>query len=201
MDGGGVIPASHNWRTNSELLRDAWRLGYVKGHVLDTTPGLAGLWWRLIPVDPFGQVTEIQLSTRDFRRLPYGSRVFDTVAFDPPYKLNGNPRSMPALSRRYGVEVPASWQDRHALMVEGLIECIRVCVVGGHILVKCQDQVSSGAVRWQTDLMSWTAEKHNAMKVDRMDMTGHGIPQPMEGREQRHAHGRPSTLLVFKKMM
>jgi len=194
-----IVPAVHPWRTNADLLFAAYRLGYVSGHVLDTTPGLAGLWWSKIPTDPFGQVSEIQLSTHDFRRLPYGGRTFDTVAFDPPYKLNGNPRSMNALSHRYGVDVPTSWQDRHVLMSQGLVESIRVAVVGGHILVKCQDQVSSGAIRWQTDLMTNIAEAYNAMKVDRFDMTGHHIPQPMEGRKQRHAHGRPSTLLVFRK--
>ena len=95
-------------------------------------------------------------------------------------------------------------------MLEGFRECVRIS--SKWILVKCQDQVCSGQMRWQTD---WFTDYAKGLafqgvklrKVDRFDMIGHAIPQPGIGlpeddpryRKQKHAHGRGSTLLVFQK--
>lgn len=215
----GVV-ACYPWRTNADLLYDAWRMGYVSGRVFDATPGIDGLWWRNLR-QAGGYVDGIErifLNTSpdgvkpyfDFRETWYADKEFDAVAFDPPYKYNGNPEGLSELSERYGVDVPARWQDRLLMMVDGLIECIRITKPGGHILVKCQDQVVSGAVRWQTQELTQVADTGarlgekatsaaTAALVDRFDMLGHHIPQPMKGRKQRHAHGRPSTLLVFRR--
>jgi len=218
------VLAAYPWANNSDLIFDLWRMGHVRGHVYDATPGHDGLWWRRL-ISPEGDVADgIDSLTlngisdgerRDFRETYYNDEAFNTVAYDPPYKFNGNPDGLPELSERYGVDVPAKWQDRLLMMVDGLLECIRLTAPGGKILVKCQDQVVSGQLRWQTRTLTNVAEmgiymskdeptgwRHvpKARLVDRFDMLGHHIPQPMNGRKQKHAHGRPSTLLVFERI-
>lgn len=199
-----MIPALHSWRTNGHLIRDAVvPLGYLRQEwwTLDPTYGIGTFWklWKpdlLVACDgnpkksPYGEAV-------DFRDLPWDDGAFHACVYDPPYKLNGTPD--PDVDGIYGTDVPTRWQDRIALMKEGMVECARVVDKGGILLVKCQDMVSSGAVRWQTDIMARMAKKAGVKKIDRFDMTGTTREQPMEGRNQKHAHGRPSTLLVFRK--
>lgn len=97
---------------------------------------------------------------------------------------------------RYGVDVISTWQERHELIRAGITECARVLRAGGMFLLKCQDQVCSGHVRWQTDEFTRHAESLGLVKVDRFDLIG-GRPQP-EGRRQVHARRNTSTLLVFR---
>lgn len=194
-----VVLAYDTWRTNADLIYDAWRLGYVHGFVYDVTPGLDGMWTKRIRAVEGIEEIHGNAQRLDFRHLAFNDNTWDTVLYDPPYKLNGNPDGLAGLSARYGVDIPTRWQDRHALMIEGLIECARIVRPGGHVLAKCQDQVVSGKLRWQTDMLTDAGICCGLEKVDRFDMAGHHIPQPMQGRKQKHAHGRPSTLLVFEK--
>jgi hypothetical protein len=90
------------------------------------------------------------------------------------------------------------WQARHALIRAGIDECSRVLRPGGLLLLKCQDQVSSGEVRWQTDEFTAHAASLGLTKIDRFDLVSTVRSQPMTGRVQRRAHGRPSSLLVFR---
>lgn len=219
---GEAVRAAYPWRTNADLIYDVWRMGHIKGMVFDATPGNDALWWRRLTTEPtyakgIKHITLNGLSDgprRDFRETWYPDNTFDTVAFDPPYKFNGNPKGLPELSSRYGVDIPTRWQLRMEMMVEGLLECLRITAPGGKVLVKCQDQVVSGAIRWQTRTLADAAEGRldgqeipngwryypKGKQVDRFDMLGHHIPQPMEGRTQKHAHARPSTLLVFERL-
>jgi hypothetical protein len=132
----------------------------------------------------------------DFTCPPAWLGCFDTIAFDPPYKLNGTPD--PTNDARYGTHVVSTWQDRHALIEAGIAPLATRLNPGGCLLLKCQDQVCSGRVRWQTMIFTERAEDCGLHLVDRFDMTGHARPQPMNGRVQRTAHGRPSTLLIFR---
>jgi hypothetical protein len=90
------------------------------------------------------------------------------------------------------------WQDKHQLIRDGITEAARVLRVGGYLLLKCQDQVCSGRPRWQTIEFTNHAATVGFDLVDRFDRIGTTRPQP-PGRIQRHAHGRPSTLLVLSK--
>lgn len=117
------------------------------------------------------------------------------AVFDPPYKLNGTP-ALGDFDARYGIEEVTRWQDRMDRIDEGIMSARRALAFGGRLLVKCQDQVCSGQVRWQTDHITHLASLLGMGKVDRFDLLGTHRPQP-PGRTQKHAHGRPSTLLVF----
>jgi DNA modification methylase len=186
-----VIYATQAWATNAALIADVHRLGYLKDedHVLDPTWG-RGTWWRVWrPAWLLGP-----RDNWDFRDMRFPADRFDAVAYDPPYKLNGTPSGPDA---RYGVDDPMPWQERHLLMAQGLAECVRVTKPGGIILMKCQDQVCSGKVRWQTRIFADEGERLGCELIDRFDILGTRA-QP-SGRRQVHARRNSSTLLVFKK--
>lgn len=194
-----MIPAVHDWPTNGHLIRDVAALGYIEDDVLDVTYGLGGFWTEFQPATLVGLDLNPEKSmggvSADFTNLGIIDRGFGTVVFDPPYKLNGTPDQK--VDARYGVDQPTKWQDRMDLCLAGLTECCRVA--RRTVLAKCQDQVCSGKVRWQTVEFTAVGVGNGFELRDRFDFIGHARPQPMEGRKQRHAHGRGSTLLVFER--
>lgn len=197
MTDPGVIYAAQKWPSNAHMIVDCVRLGYLKSDwfTLDPTYGLGNFWtlWKPNP-DKFIYDDKYTLDGHDFRNLPWEDGTFDAVVFDPPYKLNGTPSPE---EKRYGVEVPTRWQDRLLLMVQGLRECSRVLKPKGYLLVKCMDQVVSGKVVWQTDVMTRQATLDRLTKVDRLDFLTDPRPQPHT--RQLHARRNYSSLLVFKK--
>lgn len=197
---GPPILRAHHWPTNGHMIADVHRLGYLEdNYVLDPTYG-NGTWWTqwrpaaLRPMTPNGDVRGVVCREWDFTRMWFPADTFDAVTFDPPYKLNGTPSDP---DHRYGVGEPTRWQDRHALIKAGLSECARVVKPKGTVLLKCQDQVCSGKIRWQTLEFSNYAVGLGLELYDRFDFMAHR-PQP-EGRRQIHAQANYSTLLVFRK--
>jgi hypothetical protein len=193
------IQAVGRWPTNGHLIADAAALHFPDAqNVFDATYG-RGLWWTewrppVLWANDLNPETDAQ-THKDFRDMNLMSEQFDVVAFDPPYKLNGTP-ALGDFDDRYGIATPTRWQDRIALILDGARECGRLVKPKGHLLVKCQDQVVSGQMRWVTQYVT-DALADKFRLVDRFDMLGGGRPQP-GGRTQRHAWGRPSSLLVFQ---
>jgi hypothetical protein len=195
--------------TNGHLIADVARLGYLRAEwlTLDPTYG-KGRWWTvwqpavLVASDLYTIPLSGGLGV-DFRDLSHDDSTFDAVAFDSPYKLNGTPTA--EVDGQYGVDVVRSWRERHELIRDGLAECARVLRSKGVLLLKCQDQVCSGAVRWQTDEFTTHAERLGLRKVDRLDFLTSSRPQPPRSRAdgqpsvQQHARRNYSTLLVFEK--
>lgn len=192
-------------KDNSHAIVDCLSMGYLADETLvaDLTYG-EGRWWRLwkpkadffFPSDldpaksPSGGVV-------DFRATPYPADMFATVCFDPPYKLNGTSTAGSPSDEAYGVADKATIMERHTLMLEGLTECHRIVEMGGYVLAKCQDQVSSGRMQWQTHMMALHAgaiglEYHDSMLV----MSYREQPKD---RNQTHVHRDYSTLQVFRK--
>lgn len=196
-----TVRAWNDWPTNADLIVDVARLGWLRDddRVLDPTYGLGVFWkkWRprrFVGCDIDPEKSMLGRSV-DFTDLPWHGQFFDAVVFDPPYKLNGTPDG--TMDGRYGVHEVSTWQDRMELIGAGARECARVSC--DRLLIKCQDQVSSGQVRWQTDYVTDVIGGLGGWrKVDRFDMIGTARPQPGD-RKQKHAHGRPSTLLVFQR--
>jgi SAM-dependent methyltransferase len=190
-----TVLAAQPWRTNAELIADCARLGYLQTHwrTLDPTFGRGGFWKKWRPAELV--VHDMKLDGVDFTDLPHGDASFDAVVFDPPYKLNGTPTR--SVDERYGVDVVDTREARHDLIRAGIDECARVLRPGGWLLVKCQDQVNGGKVRWQTREFADHAElKHGMRLVDMLHRLGYR-PQPA-GRRQVHARRNYSTLLVFQ---
>lgn len=189
------VLAVGTWRNNAALIADVARLGYLDGTVLDATHGEGTFWRDWQPA----QLTTNDLHkpadlNADYRYLPFPARSFDAVVFDPPYKLSGTP-ALGTFDHRYGIEHPTSCADRLDDITAGAVECYRVA--RRHLLVKVQDQVAGGQVRWQTDLVTRAVEAHGGVKVDRFDLPSTPRPQP-GGRPQRTARRNASQLLVFK---
>lgn len=186
--------------TNAELIADCARLGYLRKEwrTLDPTYGLGTFWKQWRPNDLVASDIEVDKSpiglSVDFSEMPFEDGDFDCVVLDPPYKLNG--RSQEKTDERFGVHVYVSWQERMDLIRRGLTECARV-LGDGYLLLKCQDQVCSGKVRWQTLEFTKHAESLNLGLVDRFDFLSYRA-QP-KGRRQIHARRNSSTLLVFRR--
>lgn len=196
----GPVLAAYAWPTNAHLIEACATLGYLGEDraTLDCTYGKGTFWKRWKPssltatdLDP-AKSPSVPVGV-DFTAMPWPDEMFPAVVFDPPYKLNGTPS---APDERYGADVVRSWQDRHGLIKRGMTECRRVLAPGGYLLVKCQDQVCSGKVRWQTREFADHGEALGLELVDRLDRLG-GRAQPA-GRRQVHAHQRPSSMLVFE---
>lgn len=194
------VMAVSNWKTNADLIADVARLGYLDGTVLDTTYGEAGGFWKvwrpegLVAADVDPNIEDLDL-VADFTCLPFADESFDSVVMDPPYRLNGTP-TLGEFDSRYGIGAYTRWQDRMDLILRGVTECCRVS--RSFVLTKTQDQICSGKVVWQSDLVTDTAAKSGFTKVDRFDFVTAMRPQP-PGRRQVHARRNASQLLVFRK--
>lgn len=196
------VLAISNARNNAELMVQCRQLGYLADGraILDPTYGL-GRFWRLwhpnglvgTDLNPAKSITGKSVS---FTAMPWSDAVFDSVVFDPPYKLNGTGGSHPS-DDGYGVADTTSWQARHALIFAGITECVRVLRPRGFLLVKCQDQVCSGQVRWQTIEFARHAQDQGCELVDMLHLRSYRA-QP-KGRRQVHARRNYSTLLVLRK--
>lgn len=192
----GVIYAAQHWPTNAHMIADCVRLGYLRSEreILDPTYG-QGTFWKVWRPPKLTGADANQFGGFDFRDMPWDDGSYDAVVYDPPYKLNGIPT--PGVDTRYGVGESTRWQDRIKLMQQGQKECARVLKPGGYLLTKCQDQVVSGKVVWQTDIMTAQAVHDGLVKVDRLDFLTNPRPQPHS--RQVHARRNYSTLLVFQK--
>lgn len=219
-------------RTNAQLVVACVQLGYLRHdmHVLDPTYGLGRFWrdWHprhLVACDLDPTRSPLGHSI-DFTDLPYPAGCFDAVVLDGPYKLNGTGGSHPS-DDAYGVANTETWRARHALICAGIADAARVLAPGGTLLVKCQDQVCSGAVRWQTHEFTACAIEHGCDLVDMLHLVGyreqpefvtcrrcrgtgmqrvrvHPVCDLCAGsgrrpRAWRHAHRNYSTLLVFRR--
>lgn len=181
--------------SNAALIADVARLHLDRSMLtLDATFG-RGTWWRVWSPDRLVSVDRSKgepMVRADFCRLPFG-RVFGLVAYDPPYKLNGTPS---APDERYGVDLPATREGREQLIVDGVTGCADVMAPGATLLVKIQDQVNGGKMRWQSIMVAVHAATLGLRLVDRLDMLG-ARAQPA-GTSQQHARDRGSSLLVFR---
>lgn len=188
-------------RTNAELIADCHTLGYLRDtdRVLDPTYGLGRMWRNWTPPDLTASDLNPLLAPlcRDFTDTGWPDLEFDAVVFDPPYKLNGTSTGRGAASsdRDYGVEHRASWQGRHDLIRRGITELARI--TRRTLIVKCQDQVCGGRVRWQTLEFADHATTAGFNVVDVLHVVG-SRPQP-GGRTQRHARRDYSTALILER--
>ena len=193
------IMAAHAWPTNGHLVADVAELGYIGDKVLDLTYGLGTFWSQWRPKDLVTNDAATDADHHHDALHPPGAwkDKFDTVVFDPPYKLNGRPD--PAADKRYGVHVPATMAERHHLLAEGSKKALHLARKDGTLLVKCMNQVASGRMQWQTDLVDGALSEHPCIKVAEFHMLTKPRSQAHRG-PQQHPRSNYSTLLVFKRL-
>jgi hypothetical protein len=202
------ILAAQKWATNADLIVDVASMGYISGRVLDCTYGLGNFWSKWRPED----LTACDLTLAkspigysvDFRKMPFPDESFDVVVFDPPYRLMGTPASKVGDSKMeadfesaYGIDKYMAWKDRYQMIYDGIAECARVLRRKGFLLVKCQNQVTSGQKRWQDLDFTNEATRYGLRLVDQFLMLTDPRPQP-EGRRTVHTRQNYSTLLVLR---
>lgn len=194
-----IIFAATDWPTNAHMIADCKRLNYINGLVVDVTYG-EGNFWTIYRPDGLVGHDKWKGDGVDFRALPEADGSVDTLVFDPPYKLSGTP-ALGEMDDRYGVDArhPNSWQTVHQIIRDGIKEAGRVVRSGGHLLLKCMNQVAGGKVRWQTDEFTRAAMMVGFRKQDQLEFLRKGRPQP-EGTVQLHARRNLSSLLVFEKL-
>jgi hypothetical protein len=189
------ILATNKWKTNAHLIADVARLGYLNGDVLDMTYGKGTFWKQcrpehLVTNDYYADPLSVDLHY-DFRYMDGLPRNgFDTVVFDPPYKLSGTP-ALGQFDVRYGIDKPMTVGERLAVIRDGADEAARL--TRKYVIIKCQDQVVSGKVYWQTDMLTDLMAGWGYKKLERFDF----IYTPRKQRSQIHARRNTSQLLVF----
>ena len=185
-------------RDNADAIADLARLGRLRpdDRILDATYGLGRFWTRWQPAT----LVACDINPRrardvvaDATVLPFADRSFDVVAFDPPYKLGGTPRRR--MDADYGVDHYRPAAKVAALIEAGTVEACRTAARA--VATKCMDQVSSGRQHWQTVDVHVLARRLGWRVVEEMYVL-EPAPQPGKGR-QRHAWGRPSTLLLLER--
>lgn len=194
-----MILSVDRWPTNGHLIADVDRLGLIpEGPIFDATYGRGTFWSEtrgpdvhandLRATDPFGSMTRYDW-TKPLDRQTWGS--WRTVAFDPPYKLNGTPTD----DDRYGVDEKVTVAERKRRCVLGLYNLRMLLAPGGTMLVKTQNQIANGRYH---DLVGdqVAAARGLGLHVEAMF---HFVIDPRPQRSQVNARNNYSTLIAFKE--
>ena len=195
------------WRTNAELIADVAKLGYLDGRVLDLTFGEGKFWTDHRPRDL--ETNDLDEAKADWSfdvtsTVPeHWVDAFDSVVFDPPYRMSGRRDGRTALvdtsfDERFGLAEYTSPNEVLALISSGIQFAAGCVKPGGSILVKCQDQVCSGRKVWQSVHVHEVATILGLRVADMFHLIqGNARPQP-SGRRQVHARSNASQLLVLR---
>ena len=194
--GSREIHAFGDWDDNDEMFVDVAALGYLPEPVLDLTYN-SGKFWNLYRPTRF---TTNDLDPRfetdhheDFRATKFGDGEFASVVFDPPYKLSGT-NQLEEFDSQYGTTPVRSRTAIYGLIAGGIAEAARIAT--DFVLVKCQDQVSSGSLRMEATVAYDVARAMELTWADEFWLPGGGLPQDAE-RGQYHARHNRSVLMVF----
>lgn len=194
-------------RTNADLIVDCRDLGYLSDRqlILDPTYGANGGFWKkwrpahlvACDLDPKKSPTG---SSVDFTRLDsyvWPGR-FDAITLDPPYGLHGTTKPGDSLKARFGIVGNTGRKKVYALSEAGIISAHTVLKPRGFLLLKTQDQVEGGKVRWLSRDLANFAEQNGYEQIDMLLLRSYRA-QP-NGRAQQHARRDVSQLLVFRKV-
>lgn len=183
-------------RTNAQAIVDARDLGWFPGTVLDATYGRGGFWttWRpdhLTTNDiarDANHVVDWTNPTELYAKLdPH-----QTVVFDPDYRLNGTP-DRGDRDERYGTEVDKNANERMTDIMRGVLNLAELAEK--FLLVKCQDQVSSGYGHHQMTVVAESARRCGFRWVDDLWV----FHSPPAQRSQTHARRNASALMCLKR--
>lgn len=205
--------SAHAWPSNGDLIAEVLELfGFDldDSAVLDLTYG-KGNWWtvkrpRLLvrnDINPAKGDTH-----EDYRgRTKWEDNSFPLVAYDPPYQSQGgrDTSTIPGMNDAYGRGLTARTPAENQEWINaGLGEAVRVCTIGGLVLVKCMDYITSGRL--------WGGTHHTLAHALTLPVEVEAVyhhvggpgPQPKSNpdgsvRRQKHPRNNSSTLYVLRK--
>jgi len=190
------IPSLVDCKTNAELIAAAHALGYVGERVLDLSYGHGEFWTIHRP--PALVANDLNPDKGEHHNDVAGSPpvewhdAFDTVVWDGPYRLNGTP-NRGVFDEKFGTDEPQRLRDRLNLLLLGVVFASRCVRPGGHVLVKCQDQVAAGRKQQQRRMIQDTGELFGLKWIDELHMRVAVRRQ----RSQKLSRSNFSTLVVF----
>ena len=116
----------------------------------------------------------------DFTNLPMAAGTLDSIVFDPPFIVAAGKNSL--IGNRF-----SSYPGIYALRLSyrrAIAELARVLVVGGRLVVKCQDTISSGKYWANTVYLCNVAEANCLEVVDKLMVTS---------RRKMHGHNHHAS--------
>ena len=205
-----AVYSAYVCRSNSELLPPILELyapprpeGEPKLRVADVTYG-KGTFWSNVDLSQYdfhpSDLITLGESPYNFTMLPYEDGSFDVVVLDPPY-MHSAATVMESINKGYRNNETTkglSHDDIIRLYQRGVFQAHRVLRPGGVLLVKCQDEISSGHQQWSHIEIMQGAKSLGFECMDLFVFVQAGYPcirEPM----QIHARKRHSYMLVFGK--
>lgn len=178
----------------AEVIKHLAALKLVTDDCLDITHG-EGVFWRI--VKPAGLVTnDIEKPADhnfDYTGQPPDGWLnrFETVCYDPRYKLNGTPTD----SDRYGAHVPMKVADIKRSIISGMEFAMPCVAPGGTLISKVQNQIANGSFH-DLEFDNTVIAKANGLHVEARCYMPH---EPRPQRSQRRARNNLSIFTVYRK--
>lgn len=139
----------------------------------------------------------------DSRNLPFKDGSVQSVMFDPPFMISGGPRGLGDKETSHALHHRFSWFKYWTSLQEmygsSIREANRVLRSGGWLVVKCQDQVSSGKQHWlHCDVYAY-AIQCGLYPKDLFILAAKNRMIPNWQKKQQHARKFHSYFWVFQK--
>lgn len=166
----------------------------VRKNVYDVTYG-KGVFWKNIDLSKVNFFPSDIQTGIDFKALPYDESVADILVLDPPY-MHGGKTVKASINDCYKNQ-NTSHESVIRLYAGGILEAARVLKKGGHIWVKCQDEIESGKQRGSYREVCSLLELFGFEIADTFVLVQKSIPA-MREKYQKTARKNHSYLIIAK---
>lgn len=188
---------------NDDLIKEVSKLYlFDKAKIADVTYG-KGVFWKKVDLKQYdfhpSDLITVPTALYDFTKLPYKSKTFDVVVFDPPYAHN--PGKMMVNDNYKNSETTKGFyhKDIIDLYKKGMVEANRILKENGTLWVKCQDEIESSLQRWShIEIFNIALNELNLIPKDLFVLTQN--KKPFVQHTQKHARKNHSYLWIFSKL-
>lgn len=162
--------------------------------VADVTFG-KGVFWKETDTSRFDFKPSDILTGVDFRDLPYEDGSVDILVLDPPY-MHGGATVKESINQCYRNQ-NTSHESVLRLYAGGILEAARVLKKGGHLWIKCQDEIESGKQRLTSHELKTICEILGFTVRDLFVLTQTSVPAMREA-YQKTARKNHSYLFIME---